>query len=150
MAYALPVEVYEAIRKAVKDDKTAKEVAKAIEKGFEAIEGKAKEQKVVIKAELKDELRKELVTKEEFFAEIGKLEQKIETVRQEIETVRQELKGEIETVRQEIETVRQEIKGEIKELRAYLRIILLLLALGFTLFNPQFFELVKSLISLLK
>ena len=84
MAYALPVEVYEAIRKAVKDDKTAKEVAKAIEKGFEAIEGKAKEQKVVIKAELKDELRKELVTKEEFFAEIGKLEQKIETVRQEI------------------------------------------------------------------
>ena len=125
MAYALPVEVYEAIRKAVKDDKTAKEVAKAIEKGFEAIEGKAKEQKVVIKAELKDELRKELVTKEEFFAEIGKLEQKIETVR-------------------------QEIKGEIRELRAYFKIILLLLVLGFTLFNPQFFELMKSLISLLK
>jgi len=133
VAYALPVEVYEAIRKAVKDDKTAKEVAKAIEKGFEAIEEKAKEQKIVIKAELKDELRKELVTKEEFFAEIGKLEQKIETVRQE-------LKG-------EIETVRQEIKGEIRELRAYLKIILLLLALGFTLFNPQFFELIKSLFS---
>ena len=121
MAYALPVEVYEAIRKAVKDDKTAKEVAKAIEKGFEAIEGKAKEQKVVIKAELKDELRKELATKED-----------------------------IALVRQEIETVRQEIKGEIRELRAYLKIILLLLVLGFTLFNPQFFELMKSLISLLK
>ena len=125
MAYALPVEVYEAIRKAVKDEKTAKEVAKAIEKSFEAIEEKAKEQKLVIKAELKDELRRELVTKEEFFGEIGKLEQKIETVR-------------------------QELKGEIRELRAYLNIMLIVLALGFTLFNPQFLELIKSLLSLLK
>ena len=125
MAYVLPVEVYEAIRKAVKDEKTAKEVAKAIEKSFEAIEEKAKEQKLVIKAELKDELRRELVTKEEFFGEIGKLEQKIETVR-------------------------QELKGEIRELRAYLKIMLIMLALGFTLFNPQFLELIKSLIGLMK
>jgi hypothetical protein len=80
---------------------------------------------LVIKAELKDELRKELVTKEEFFGEIGKLEQKIETVR-------------------------QELKGEIRELRAYLKIMLIMLALGFTLFNPQFLELIKSLLSLLK
>ena len=118
MAYALPVEVYEAIRKAVKDEKTAKEVAKAIEKSFEAIEEKAKEQKLVIKAELKDELRRELVTKEEFFGEIGKLEQKIEMVRQEF--------------------------------RIYMKFIILFLALGFTLFNPQFLELIKSLFSLLK
>jgi hypothetical protein len=80
---------------------------------------------LVIKAELKDELRRELVTKEEFFGEIGKLEQKIETVR-------------------------QELKGEIRELRAYLKIMLIVLALGFTLFNPQFLELIKSLFSLLK
>ena len=80
---------------------------------------------LVIKAELKDELRKELATKEEFFGEIGKLEQKIETVR-------------------------QELKGEIRELRAYLNIMLIVLALGFTLFNPQFLELIKSLLSLLK
>jgi hypothetical protein len=46
MAYVLPVEVYEAIRKAVKDENTAKEVAKAIEKSFEAIEENAKEQKL--------------------------------------------------------------------------------------------------------
>jgi hypothetical protein len=76
---------------------------------------------LVIKAELKDELRKELATKED-----------------------------IALVRQEIETVRQELKGEIRELRAYFKIMLIMLALGFTLFNPQFLELIKSLLSLLK
>ena len=125
MAYALPVEVYEAIRKAVKDEKTAKEVAKAIEKSFEAIEEKAKEQKLVIKAELKDELRRELATKED-----------IALVRQEIETVYRELNQKIEGLRQEF--------------RIYMKFIILFLALGFTLFNPQFFELIKSLLSLLK
>jgi hypothetical protein len=77
----------------------AKEAIKLVEEALESIEEKAKEQKTVIKAELKDDLRKELVTKEEFFGEIGKLRQEIETVRQEIETVRQELKGEIKVLR---------------------------------------------------
>ena len=92
------------------------------------IEEKAREQKVIVKAELRDELRKELATKED-----------IALVRQEIETVRQE-----------IETVRQELKGEIRELRAYMRFTIFLILFGFTFFNPQFYELVKSLISLFK
>lgn len=128
MAYSLPIEVYEAIRKAVKDEKTAKEVVKAIENSLKVIEEKAREQKVIVKAELRDELRKELATKED-----------IALVRQEIETVRQE-----------IETVRQELKGEIRELRAYMRFTIFLILFGFTFFNPQFYELVKSLISLFK
>ena len=49
---------------------------------------KAKEQKVVIKAEVRDELRSELATKED----IAVLEQKIETVRQE-------LRGEIKVLK---------------------------------------------------
>ena len=114
MGYALPVEVYEAIRKAVKDDNTAKEVAKAIEKSFEAIENKAKEQKTIIKAELKDELRKELATKED-----------------------------IVLLQQEIEATRREFK-------IYMKFITLLIVVGFTLFSPQFYDLVKSLISLFK
>jgi hypothetical protein len=94
MSYAIPVEVYEAIRKVVKDEELAKEVVKTIEKSLTAIEEKAKEQKIVIKAELKDELRSELVTKDEFFGEIGKLRQEMKTLRQEIEAVRQELRRE--------------------------------------------------------
>jgi len=96
------VEVYEAIRKVVKDEELAKEVVKTIEKSLTAIEEKAKEQKIVIKAELKDELRSELVTKDEFFGEIGKLRQEMKTLRQEIETVRQEIKGEIRALEEKM------------------------------------------------
>jgi len=125
MSYAIPLEVYEAIRKVVKDEDLARKVVKTIEKSLETIEEKAKEQKIVVKAELKDELRKELVTKEEFFGETGK-------------------------IRQEIETIRQELKGEIKELRVYLKFLIILVIIGFTLFNPNFFELLKLIIGMFK
>ena len=134
MSYAIPIEVYDAIKKVVKDEKIAKEVVKTIEKSLEVIEEKAREQKVVIKAELKDELRKELVTKEEFFGETGKLRQEMETVRRELD--------------QKIETVRQELKGEIRELRAYMKFLIVLIIVGFTLFNPNFFELLKMVIGM--
>ena len=114
MAYSLPIEVYDAIRKAVKDEETAKEVAKAIEKSLEVIDKKAEEKKVLIKAELKDELRKELATKED------------------------------------IVLLQQEIEATRREFRIYMKFITLLIVVGFTLFNPQFYDLVKSLISLFK
>ena len=94
----VPLELYELFEEKLGKEK-AKEAIKLVEEALKSIEEKAKEQKTVIKAELKDDLRKELVTKEEFFGEIGKLRQEIETVRQEIETVRQELKGEIKVLR---------------------------------------------------
>ena len=53
-------------------------------------------------------------------------------------------------MRQEIETVRQEIKGEIRELRTYIKFVVVLIVFGFTLFNPNFFELVKGVVGLLK
>ena len=70
MGYVIPIEIYESIKEVVKDEKLAGEVVKTIEKGLEEVERKAKEQKAIIKAELKDELRKELITKEEFYGEI--------------------------------------------------------------------------------
>jgi len=50
------------------DPELAKKVIEAIEKGLYSIEEKAKEQKVIIKTELKDELTKELVAKDELKA----------------------------------------------------------------------------------
>jgi len=81
-----------------------------MEEALEAVEKKAKEQKVVIKAEVKEELRSELATKQD----IAVLEQKIETVRQEIEIVRQELKGDI-----------KELRGEIKVLKILIYVTIL-------------------------
>ena len=66
-----------------------------MEEALEAVESKAKEQKVVIKAEVKEELRSELATKQD----IAVLEQKIETVRQELKGDIKELKGEIKVLK---------------------------------------------------
>ena len=46
MGHVIPIEVYEAIKKVVKDETIAREVVKSIERSLEVIEEKAKEQKL--------------------------------------------------------------------------------------------------------
>ena len=124
------LELYELFEEKLGKEK-AKEAIKLVEEALKSVEEKAKEQKAIVKAELKDELRKELATKED-----------IAVVRQEIETVRQE----IETVRQEIETVRQELKGEIKVLRVLIYVTLATVIL----MNRGTIEYLVNLIKMLK
>jgi len=81
---------------------TAIEIAELIEDTQDYLEEKVVEETKKRKIELRDELRKELATKEDILL-----------VRQEIETVRQELKG-------EIGALRQELKGEIKVLKMWI------------------------------
>jgi hypothetical protein len=102
----VPLELYELFEKKLGKEE-AKKAIELVKEALESIEEKAKEQKTLVKAELKEELRKELVTKEEFFGEIGKL-------RQEIETVRQELKGDF-----------KELKGEMKVLKILIYVTIL-------------------------
>jgi hypothetical protein len=92
------LELYELFEKKLGKEE-AKKAIKLVKEALEAVEQKAKEQKTIVKAELKDELRKELATKED----ITILEQKMETIYRELD--------------QKIETVRQEIKGELKVLK---------------------------------
>ena len=103
------LELYELFEKKLGKEE-AKKAIKLVEEALEVIEQKAKEQKTIVKAELKDELRKELATKED----IAILEQKMETVYRELDQ-------KIETVRQEMQTVyrelNQKIDGELKVLR---------------------------------
>ena len=88
------LELYELFeRKLGKEE--AKKAIELVGKAIETVEEKAKEQKSIVKAELKDELRKELATKED-----------IAVVRQEIEVVRQEVKN----LDQKIEFVRREMR----------------------------------------
>ena len=151
MATAL-LELYELFEKKLGKEE-AKEAIELVGKAIEAIREEAKAQKPTLKAEIREELRKELVTKEEFFGEVGKLDQKIETVRQEIETVRQEIqtvRQEIETVyrelNQKIETVRQELKGEMK----VLRILIYVTLTAVILMNKGTIEYLISLIKMIK
>ena len=110
------LELYELFEKKLGKEE-AKKAIKLVEEALEAVEQKAKEQKTIVKAELKDELRKELATKED----IAILEQKLETAYREfdqkMETVRQEIQTVYRELDQKIETVRQEIRGELKVLK---------------------------------
>ena len=82
MATAI-LEIFKLLKEEVGEEK-AEKIVKIIEESIGTIREEAKAQKPILKAEIKEELKKELVTKEEFFGEIGKLEQKIEFVRREI------------------------------------------------------------------
>ena len=123
----VPLKLYELFEEKLGKEK-AKEAVALVEEALREIESKAREQKTVVKAELRDELRKELVTKEEFFGEIGKIEQKIETVR-------------------------QELKGDIKELRGdiqVLKILIYITILTVIFVNKETIEYLVSLLKMLK
>jgi F0F1-type ATP synthase membrane subunit b/b' len=115
MAGAL-LELYELFEKKLGKEE-AREAIELVGKAIEAIREEAKAQKPILKAEIREELRKELATKED-----------IAIVRQEIETTYRELDQKIETVyrelNQKIETVRQELKGEMKVLRILIYVTL--------------------------
>ncbi len=86
---------------------------------------RAKAQKEVVKAELKEELTKELVTK----ADLVEL--------------KNELHLEISSVREEM----ARLEGEIKIIRVWLKVIVGVMLAGFTLFNPGFHQFLKVILS---
>jgi hypothetical protein len=108
----IPIELYNKIEESVGKEK-AVEIAKIIEDTINHLDERVVEETKKRKIELRDELRKELATKEDILL-----------VRQEIETVRQELNGKIEAVREELKgeigSLRQELKGEIKVLKMWI------------------------------
>ena len=123
MGINIPMAIYDKLVEKFGKE-TAIEIAELIEDTQDYLEEKVVEETKKRKIELRDELRKELATKEDIML----VRQEIETVRQElngkIESLKQELKGEIESLRQEvkgeIEALRQEVKGEIKVLKMWI------------------------------
>ena len=91
----LPYEITKSVEAVLSDPELAKKVIEAIEKGLSSIEEKAKEQKIIIKTELKDELTKELVTKDELKAHEERLRKEMEEIRGEIKATEEKLKTEI-------------------------------------------------------
>jgi dTDP-glucose pyrophosphorylase len=81
IAYA---KLYEIIHKKVKDEKEAEEL-------YNAIVEIVKEGKLLVKNELKEELRNELSTKEDILLVEERLKKKIELLNQKIEITKKEL-----------------------------------------------------------
>ena len=114
----LPYEVTKSIEEIVSDPEVARKVINTIEESLSAIEERAREQKGIIKNELKDELTKELVTKEELKATEERLKKGIEEVRGELKITEERLKREIEEVRGEIRSTEERLRTEIHRWRA--------------------------------
>lgn len=128
MAYSIPRDVFLLLETAFSQDREKAEVfAKVIEGSIQAIENQADEsitgKKEALKAELYNELRTELATKE--------------FVRAEINSVR----AEISDVRAEINVLR----GELKQNTLLLKVLIGIVVFGLTLFNPAFVKLVELL-----
>jgi len=129
MAYSIPREVFLLLEAAFNQDREKAEVfAKAIEGSIQAIENQADERithrKEALKAELYNELRAELATKEFVRAEIN-------GVRAEITEVRAEI---------------SEVRAEVKQNSLLLKILIGIAVFGLTLFNPAFVKLVEMVI----
>jgi len=114
MSGYLPYEITKSIEGVITDPELAKKVIEAIEESLSSIEEKAKEQKIIIKHELKDELTKELVTKDELKATEERLRREIEEVRGEINKVRVEIKAIEEKLGGKIKATEERLRGEIK------------------------------------
>lgn len=119
MTYSLPHEVYVLLESAFGQDRNKAQIfASAIENSIRAIDEKADEKitekKHLIKAELYNELRNELATKE--------------FVRAEIALVREEI---------------SELRAEIKQNALLLKVLIGIAVFGLTLFNPAFVRLLE-------
>ncbi len=73
----LSYEVYKILEEELGKEKADK-VVRILEESLKIIETKAKEQKPILKAEIKEELKRELVTKEEFHGELKALRLELE------------------------------------------------------------------------
>jgi len=130
MAYSIPREVFLLLETVFNQDREKAEVfAKAIEGSIQAIEHQAEERithkKEALKAELYNELRAELATKE--------------FVRSEINELRVDFRAETAELRAEI----AELRSEVKQNALYLKILIGITVFGLTLFNPAFVKLVE-------
>ena len=120
---ALPYEVIKVIEEAIQDKAKAEKVIRALEEGLGAIREEAKAQKQVVKAELKEELAKEVASK----ADIARIEEALSHLATKEELAR--------------------LEGEIKLIRVWLKVLAGIMLAGFTLFNPGFHQVIKFIIA---
>ena len=126
MNYSLPREIFEELVKNVGKE-SAEKLARAIEIFLDTLQKESQkdiiEKKETLKAELYNELRNELATKEFVRAEIN------------------EIKAEINEVRGEI----NEVRAEIRQNNLLLKILIGISIFALTIFNPNFVTLIEKI-----
>ena len=120
------MQVYLKATKAIEDalgPEQAKPVIEALNIGISALEHKCREQRPILKAEIKEELSKELASKAD------------------VAEVKSELKNDIAELKAEIAIV----KKDLAHLNSKFNWLIGIVIAAMTLFNPQFVQLVKLL-----
>lgn len=129
MAYSLSHDLYLLIESALNQDREKTDVvARAIESSIRAIDDKADDKKQVIKAELYNDLRNELATKEFVRAEINAVKAEISSVKVQNAEIRAEI---------------AELRSEIKQLAFMMKLLIGFSIFGLTLFNPAFVKFIE-------
>ncbi len=129
---ALPYDVVKVIEEAIPDRDRAEKVIRALEEGLGAVREEARAQKEVVKAEIKEELAKELATK----ADIVRLEGEVTRIEEALSHL---------ATREEL----ARLEGEVKLIRVWLKVLAGIMLAGFTLFNPGFHQVLKAIIAYL-
>ena len=123
--------MYELIYKNVKDKKKAEELYKIVEEFIkeneQRIEDKFKNEKVIIKNELKDELRSELAIKEDILL------------------TKTELKNEIDLVREEMRAMEERILRYVDNRFNQIKILIIIVLFTVIITNQNAIELIKIL-----
>jgi biopolymer transport protein ExbB/TolQ len=126
----LSYEFYKLLEEEVGKEK-AEKLTRLFEEIVREIQQEPREQKPIIKAELKDELTKELTTKGDLVILKSEVYRHIEAVKAELE--------------KKIEAVEYKLEKRMDRLEMYLKVLIALVVLGLTLLNPAFSELVRTI-----
>ena len=126
--YVMPRQIQADIEKIFGKDK-APVLINALEHGINQLHKKNKEQKILLKTEIKEEVLKELVTKETFQVEIKRLE---------------------DLIKSEVKRLEDKFEEKFDKMFLMLKIILYTMIAGFLLFNPTFANIIATVFSVAK
>ncbi len=155
--YVMPRQIQADIEKIFGKDK-APVLINALEHSINQLHKKNKEQKILLKTEIKEEVLKELVTKETFQVEIKRLEDLIKSevkrledlIESEVKRLEDLIKSEVKRLETEIKQLEDKFEEKFDKMFLMLKIILYTMIAGFLLFNPTFANIIATVFSVAK
>ncbi|MBF0319079.1 MAG: hypothetical protein HQL01_04660 [Nitrospirae bacterium] len=160
MPTTLPIEIYDLLERQVgKED--ARDVGRILTASLDTIEIKANALVEQKKAEIKDELTKELATKEELAKLEGRLNEKIAAVKEELAKLEGRLNDKVTAVEGRLNEKIAAVKEELAKLEGRLsekltamdwkmKVYFLILTFVVLLTNPKALDLIARLFGLVK
>ena len=126
--YMIPRKIQEDIEEAFGKE-NAPVLIRALEHGLNEVKKKNEEQRILLKSEIKEEITKDLVTKELFYSEIRRLEG---------------------TISSEIRRLEEKFDEKFNKMLMMQKIIIYAMFAGFVLFNPTVANLIATVFSVAK